>query len=383
MDGRREPWPPGWCGRPIRGLEECKHPFPCIGERCISKVSNWHAAGTSCLPFVDDNPKFDDGARYQRMCHRCVQSSAHTRWEQTINDSGFGPSGAQTSTANSTTLVTHSSSSTSPKSAEPLKANTSKRKRQRTTATVPKEGSCSAAGRERPAGTDGQIGSRRECADPRILARHQEQAITRETLWKLLFEPLVPGITHWGKLTHKKTSMLELSRLHAEHPNLPVMEVHSSRAQAETFLREKKHLSPLEKQIVVRDLFLIQAMRLCVILCAPEVIFFDALKCHAQYNVLDKNNRTRNPESVKLCCPDCRKNDFVLSASAWHSPVSRPFLWWRSMHPSILCVAADAMYGRRMEREQAGLCSVRTVQGEGICHRVQGICVLQPDLPAR
>ncbi len=63
--------------------------------------------------------------------------------------------------------------------------------------------------------------------------------------------------------------MLELSRLHAEHPNLqvPVMEVRSSRALAETFLREQKHLLPLEKQAVVRDLFFIEAMRLCVLLC--------------------------------------------------------------------------------------------------------------------
>ena len=348
MDGRREPWPPGWCGRPIRGLEQCKHRFPCIGEQCIARGSNWHAVGTRCLPFVDDNPMFDVAARYQRMCHSCVKSSAHTRWEQIINDSGFGPSGAQTCTANSKTPVTHSSSSTSPKSksAEPSKANTPKAKKQRTMAAVAEEGSCSAAGRERPAGTDGQIGSRRKCADPRLLSRHQEQDITRETLWKRFLEPLVPGTTHWGKLTHKKNSMLDLSRLHAEHPNLPVMEIRSSRAQAETFLREQKHLSTLEKQLVVRDLFLIQAMRLNVILCAPEVIFFNKLKGHAQYNVLDVNNKTRNPESVKLCCPDCRVNDFVLSASAWHSPASRPFLRWRSMHPSMLCIAADAVYGR-------------------------------------
>jgi hypothetical protein len=214
-----------------------------------------------------------------------------------------------------------------------------------------------------------------------MLTRHQEQRITRETLWKRFFEPLVPGTNHSGKLTYKKNSMLDLSRLHAEHPNLPVMEVRSSRALAETFLREQKHLLPLEKQAVVRDLFFIEAMRLCVLLCAPEVIFFDTLKCHAQYNVLDANNRTRNSESVKLCCPGCRVNDFVLSTSAWHSPASRPSL---ALHTSsMLCIAADAVYGRRMEREQAGLCSVRTVQGAGICYRVQGICVRQPDLPAR
>ena len=346
MDGRREPWPPGWCGRPIRGLEQCKHRFPCIGEQCMARGSNWHAAGTSCLPFVDDNPMFDDAARYQRMCHSCVKSSEHTRWEQIINESGFGPSGAQTSTANSKTPVTHSSSSTSPKSksAGPSKANTPKAKQQETTATVAKKGSCSAAGRARPAGADGQIGSRRECADPRMLTRHQEQRITRDTLWKRFFEPLVPGTNHLGKLTHKKNSMLELSRLHAEHPNLPVMEVRSSRALAETFLREQKHLLPLEKQAVVRDLFFIEAMRLCILLCAPEVIFFETPKCHAQYNVLDANNRTRNSESVKLCCPACRLNDFVLSTSAWRLP---PPLPWRSIHhpccvlQPMLCMAGE------------------------------------------
>jgi hypothetical protein len=103
----------------------------------------------------------------------------------------------------------------------------------------------------------------------------------------------------------------------------------------------------------VRDLFFIEAMRLCVLLCAPEVIFFETLKCHAQYNVLDANNRTRNSESVKLCCPVCRVNDFVLSTSAWRLPQDASL----ALHTSfMLCIAADAVYetrGRLIQNLQA------------------------------
>ena len=87
------------------------------------------------------------------------------------------------------------------------------------------------------------------------------------------------------------------------------------------------------------DLFLIQAMHLYVLLNVPAVIFFEGLERHPQCNVLDVN-KTRTPESVKLCCPDCRVNDSVLSASAWRSPASRP-LRCRSMHPSMLCMAGE------------------------------------------
>ena len=52
-------------------------------------------------------------------------------------------------------------------------------------------------------------------------------------------------------------------------------------------------MSALEKQTVVDDLFLIQAMHLYVLLNVPAVIFFEGLERRPQYTVLDVN-KTRN-----------------------------------------------------------------------------------------
>ena len=359
MACRREPWPHGWNGRPIGGIEPCQYRFQCIGEHCGANAHNWHGVGTMCLPFVDDD-WVHGRDKHQRMCVSCLRNSCGTRWEQVIRQSSFGREGraavpsVESAVAAGQSLSISAAPTTSagdteacqsgPFFCESLPAPSALRPNCKSMSLVnSSSGKAAASPTQEPKATanasaktkrrlacddDGSTTerrrSRREPTDPLFLSREQEQKIASDTFWKQLLQPMLPKTTHWGKLNFdKKSHVQSLRALHDAYPNLPVMQLDSARAQAEHFLRRNKALPSAEKCAMVRDIFHTEAMRLKAFVCMPEVLFYDLLKKHARYNVLEPNNRTLDAESVKLCCPDCGLNHYVLSGSALRLLASR------------------------------------------------------------
>ena len=364
MACRREPWPHGWNGRPIGGIEPCQYRFQCIGEHCVAKASNWHRAGTMCLPFVDDD--WDQGRvdKHQRMCASCLRNSCGTRWEQVIRQSSFAHEARAAvpsvevaagqsfklsiSAAPTTSACDTEACQSGPFSCESLPAASALRPKpmpnsKSMSLVNSSSGRAAASPTQEPKATanasaktkrrlacddDGSTTerrrSRREPTDPLFLSREQEQQIASDTFWKRHLQPMLPRTTHWGKLNFDKDSHVQsLRALHDANPNLPVMQLDSARAQAGRFLHRNRALPSAEKCAIVRDIFHIEAMRLKAFVCIPEVLFHDLLKTHARYNVLEPNNRTLDAESVKLCCPDCELNHYVLSGSALRLLASR------------------------------------------------------------
>jgi hypothetical protein len=242
----------------------------------------------------------------------------------------------------------------------------------------PKESAYTPAKTKRPLASDDDgrrtetRRSHREPTDPLFLSREQEQKIASDTFWKRFLQPKVPRTNHWGKLNFDNDSHVKsLQALHDANPNLPVMHLQSARAHAESFLRMNTGLSPAEKCAIVRDIFHIEAMRLNAFVCMPEVIFFDSLKTHARYNVLEHNNRTLDTESVKLCCPDCGLNHYVLSASAlrllpsracrsvrahWSNNAAHAYMAGRILNPAL---AAPCMpFGQTLQHLHHGTCII-------------------------
>jgi hypothetical protein len=411
MACRREPWPHGWNGSPIGGIEQCRYRFQCIGEHCVAKAHNWHEVGTKCLPFVDGE-WVQGREKHQRMCVSCLKNSRGTRWEAVISQWSFSPEGraavksveravgagqslgnfaAPTTSAGDTDACQsgqYSCESLPAASALKLKPTPNGKSMTRVKRSSGKDGVSPAqeptataytpARTKRPLASDDDRSktetrrSRREPTDPLFLSREQEQKIASDTLWKRFLQPKLPRTTHWGKLNFDNDSPVQsLQALHDANPNLPVMHLQSARAHAESFLLRNKGLSPAEKCAIVRDIFHIEAMHLCAFVCMAEVIFFDSLKKYARYNVLEHNNRTLDTESVKLCCPDCGLNHYVLSASALRLLPSRAC---RSVHAHRSNNAAHAyMAGRILNPALAAPCMPL---GQTMQHLHDGTCII-------